>query len=402
MRTLRKIAPIHPLVNIGLRRETAHEILKRPIIVSIDRHERMSYIYGVDFRTGEIIADGNIRLGRQAVFEGINKLGNKKDIMVISEAGNEGFSFSRQLTKAGYSNRLIAPSSIPECGKGQKTDRDDAIGNLNYHVSGLLRYVWIPEATDEDCRELMRYRYELVWKFSKQKQKINSLVKRQGHDYRLTKSLWTKKHYSWLKNIELLPMTRIVLDSFIAEMENLELKISRIDKELDEQFSKNEKYKRLKECYEFLPGIGRVGSMTLVLEGYDLNRFPRPSSLMNYTGLIPCKEASGGRDPALRITKAGNKFLRLAIVGATKHYRDRRFLYSRKGLEKLPVEIRPFMERCQNRLYERYRYLCSKGKPSNKARVAIARELCGFLWELVVKIIPVLNKKKPELLKMAA
>lgn len=401
MKAVRKISRAHFGIKLGYGGGSLHH-MEQPIVLSIDRHACSSYLYGVDFRTGEIVMDGNIRSGRQSVFERISRLGSKKDIQIVSEAGNEGFSFSRQLTKAGYCNRLIAPSSIPECGKGQKTDRDDAINNLNYHVSGLLRYVWIPQERDEDCRELLRYRYEQTWRKGKQKQKITSLIKRQGKEYTLTKGLWTKKFYQWLHTLELLPMTRLVLDSFLKELADLELRIAAIDKELDGQFLENPRYNHLMKYYEMLPGIGRVGAMTMVLEGFDLHRFPRPSSLMNYTGLIPMKLASGGCDPALRITKAGNKYLRLAIVGAAKHYRDRRCLYSQKGLEKLPLEMRSFMERCQNRLYNRYRYLCDKGKPRNKAKVAIARELCGFLWELIVKVIPAFEKEDHELMKKAA
>ena len=40
-----------------------------------------------------------------------------------------------------------------------------------------------------------------------------------------------------------------------------------------------------------------------------------------------------------------------------------------------------FFFKMQNRLVTRYKHLKAKGKHSNKARVAVARELCGFLWE---------------------
>ncbi len=40
----------------------------------------------------------------------------------------------------------------------------------------------------------------------------------------------------------------------------------------------------------------------------------------------------------------------------------------------------------QNRLHKRYVKLRARGKRDNKVIVAIARELCGFIWELQNKL----------------
>lgn len=372
------------------------------VVASIDKHTRTSYLYALDLNTGEILADRNITGGNAAIVKSLSALGAKRNTMVLTEAGNQGFSFYRQLKKSGYACQLIAPSSIPHRGKGRKTDRDDAVNNLHFHFSGSLRYVWVLDAADEDCRELLRYRYNQVWRISKQKQRIRSLIKRHGLEYTLTKACWTKTYYKWLKSVDLLPMTRLVVDTMVRDLEEFQLKLNDIDNELDLQFSENPHYARLKGYYEIFPGIGRIGSMTLILEGHDLKRFPRPGSLMNYTGLIPGKNASGERDPHLRITKAGNRYLRLALVCAAKYYRDRRFMHSKKDLAEMAEPIGGLMEKCQNRLHARYRHLCRRGKHSNKAKTAIARELCGFLWEFHVKIIPALENTQQPALKKAA
>lgn len=113
---------------------------------------------------------------------------------------------------------------------------------------------------------------------------------------------------------------------------------------------------------------------------------------MSYMGLIPGKHASGKSDPSRSITKAGNRFLRLAYVGAAKWYRDRRLMKSKKFIKSLPEPIQPSLERLQDRLCSRYRYLCANGKPSNKAKCAIAREMCAFTWEIMTIIAPQLSK----------
>ena len=108
--------------------------------------------------------------------------------------------------------------------------------------------------------------------------------------------------------------------------------------------------------------------------------------------IILRKHQSGDKDPALHITKAGNKFLRTAFVGAAKSYRDNRLLYSQKQLEQMSPQEKEFISKMQSRLTHKYRQLRARGKHANKARVAVAREMCGFLWEYATKVIPAMEE----------
>ncbi len=46
-------------------------------------------------------------------------------------------------------------------------------------------------------------------------------------------------------------------------------------------------------------------------------------------------------------------------------------------------EVLTFSWRAQNRLHHRFTRLLGRRLQRNKALVAIARELCGFIWELL-------------------
>jgi transposase len=48
-----------------------------------------------------------------------------------------------------------------------------------------------------------------------------------------------------------------------------------------------------------------------------------------------------------------------------------------------PQEVRAISWRAQHRLHRRYTRLLGRRLQRNKAMVAIARELCGFIWELL-------------------
>ena len=279
--------------------------------------------------------------------------------MILYEASNYGFYPYRLFKKHGYVCKIIAPNSIPQKKNLKKTDRYNAIENANYHISGLLRYVHIPTENDEQSREVLRYRYQQICKIVKQKQYIQAFTKRHGLIYDLTVSYWTKKHYKWLNTVELPTIARNLLDLKLSFLSELEEQLKKLDKILDDIFKNDETYKRLIRLYSLIRGVGRVNGMTIVLEGQDLKRFPNPSALMSYTGLVPGKHSSGTSDPHLRITKSGNKFFRTALVGIAKMYRDKRTLRTRKELKGIAEPLRSFLERCQTRLNARYKHLVS-------------------------------------------
>jgi transposase len=296
--------------------ERHNQLEKHPIICSLDVHTSNIYMYALNYSTGEILADCNVLGGFKAVLKHLEKHQfSKKQTIILYEAGTFGFFPYRMFTKRGYSCKIIAPNSIPRKKNLKKTDRYDAIENANYHVSGNLRYVHIPSEQDEQARELLRYRFEQVWKITKPKQYIQAFLKRYGQVFEEGKSYWSKKHYRWLETIELPLITRRYLDLKLHDLGQLEKQLKTIEVMLDDIFVSDERYQSMSKIYSLIPGVGKINAMVLVLEGGDLKRFKKPTALMSYTGLVPGKYASGTSDPHLRITKTGNKYLRTTMVG---------------------------------------------------------------------------------------
>jgi len=369
--------------------------MHNPIKVSLDLHDESTYVYSVDLATGGLLSDCRVMGHYAKVKKHLKKIGPKGRIMIILEAGPHGFAPYRMFHNAGYEVKMIAPSSIPRAARDRKrkTDRDDAINNLHYHLSGNLRYVDIPSMEEESGRECLRFRCRSVWNITREKQRIHSLMKRQGKVFTLTKSYWTKKHYEWLRQIELSPSIRVVLDGHLMQIQLMEQQVVLLEKQLASFFNANPILQKRLNFYQLLAGFGPINSMAMVLEGRDFNRFRHPKQIMSFTGLNPGKRQSGNKDPIIAITKSGNTALRTAFVGAAKYYGDYRLLHSSKKIEKMPKVLGEFIQRCQTRLNHVYRSLKARGKATNKARVAVARELCGWLWEFCTKIIPVLDKE---------
>jgi transposase len=129
--------------------------------------------------------------------------------------------------------------------------------------------------------------------------------------------------------------------------------------------------------------VGVITAVTLVAELGDLGRFPTPRPLMAYLGLVPSEHSSGGSQRRGRITKAGNSHVRHVIVQAAWHYRHppKQTATLTKRQQGQPTEVTDIAWRAQERLHHRYRTLASK-KGRQKAVIAVARELAGFVWAL--------------------
>jgi transposase len=117
---------------------------------------------------------------------------------------------------------------------------------------------------------------------------------------------------------------------------------------------------------------------------------------MGFLGLVPGEESTGTKRRQGSITKCGNSHVRWMLVECAQHYRKAPKVSS--ALSKRQAgrskEVKALSWRMQNRLNKRYVKLKARGKREAKALVAIARELCGFIWELQVKLdLPIPGEK---------
>jgi transposase len=73
---------------------------------------------------------------------------------------------------------------------------------------------------------------------------------------------------------------------------------------------------------EFLSQVGGVGlltSLTFILTIGDPTRFQRKRDVAAFLGLVPRRDQSGETDKQLRISKAGNTYLRRLLVGCAQY-----------------------------------------------------------------------------------
>jgi len=143
-----------------------------------------------------------------------------------------------------------------------------------------------------------------------------------------------------------------------------------------------------------LKGVGLTIAITLVAELGDFSRFTNPKQVMAYLGLIPGEHSSGGKTKKLGITKTGNKEVRRLLYEAAWAYRSNAKVGQWMQLH-MPKDVtqksKDISWKAQQRLCFRYRSLVAKGKKSQIAITAVAREITGFMWDiaLTARLTPV-------------
>jgi len=79
----------------------------------------------------------------------------------------------------------------------------------------------------------------------------------------------------------------------------------------------------------------------------------------------------------------GNPFVRTAVIEASQHAFKKPGISKplRKRRENADPHFIEIADRCMNRIYRKSTRLLYAGKIRNKAKVAAAREMIGFIWE---------------------
>ncbi len=143
------------------------------------------------------------------------------------------------------------------------------------------------------------------------------------------------------------------------------------------------------KAIQAMRGVRLLVAAGVIAELGDLSRFDHSRKLMNYLGLVPSEQSSGGKCHIGAITKCGNGRARhLLIEGAhTCRYAANISTDMQKRQEGLPKQIVDIAWKAQLRLCKRYKKLISKGKHYNLVVTAIAREMIAYIWVIAKEVV---------------
>jgi transposase len=153
------------------------------------------------------------------------------------------------------------------------------------------------------------------------------------------------------------------LATLVATVAELTQRIRTLDQEIERVC--RERYPATARLRE-VAGVGPITALAFVTAIEDPRRFTRSRAVGAYFGLRPKKRQSGAHDPELRITKAGDAFVRRMLVQAAQ------YILGHYGPD---TTLRRFGERLRAR----------GGRAARKkAVVAVARKLAVVLHRLWV------------------
>ncbi len=312
------------------------------------------------------------------------------DLHFCYEAGPFGYSLHRRLERWGHVCDVVAPSLIPKRpGERVKTDRRDALSLASLLRAGQLTPIWIPDASHEAVRALVRLRRLAAGDVARAKQQILSFCLLHERVWR-GGSHWTKTHRNWLLDQKFAHgALALTYAELLGRLERAEEMLARTRSELKENLAAWALYPVV-EALQALRGFEWENATMVVAEIGDFRRFPTAGHLMAYVGLVPSEHSSGDRRRRGQITKTGNGLVRRVLVEAAWSYRypARQSHRIRNRSAHLPEPIRDQAWRAQTRLCRRMRDLRRRGKHQNTALAAVARELAGHVWAIARMVEP--------------
>jgi transposase len=323
----------------------------------------------------------------------LQKAGREAELRCVYEASGVGYVLQRAMLDWGFHCDVCAPSLIPKLpGHQRKHNRYDAKQLARWYRSGDLTLIAIPTEAEERVRGLVRCCTTFQRTLHRARQYVLKFCDRRGLRYRQlepgpTKSRlshWTQGHRAWLA--QLIPSNTVtgedatVLGEYLAHMSYVE----------DRRDALTEQVERLALTPALKPAVATLGAfrgidtkaaVVMATEVRDWARFAKATELMAYLGLVPREASTSDHERKGSITKAGNPHCRHVLVQAAHAYRHPPRVG--RALKARQAGASPAVIACawkaQHRLHKLYRHLAAR-RGVNKAVVAVARELVGFLW----------------------
>lgn len=300
------------------------------------------------------------------------------------EAGPCGYGLYRQLRGLGFDCEVVAPSRIPKApAERVKTDRRDARKLARLSRGGELTAVWVPDEDHEAMRDLVRTRSDFKDTERKARQRLGAFLLR--HDRRWSAGRWTRAHWAWLDGQRFeRDWQEWAYREYLEAARTAGERVAALTGQLERALS-DWSLAPVARALVALRGVDRITAATLLAELGDIGRFDSPRQLMAFLGLVPSEHSSGARRRRGAITRTGNGAARRALVEAAWSYRfpARRTAHLQRKAAGASDEAKAIAWRAQRRLCGRYRHLLASGKNTKQTTVAVARELAGFVWDIV-------------------
>jgi transposase len=277
-------------------------------VIGVDLGDRYSQLCVLDTE-GEVAEESRVRTTALAF---TLRFAGRPRSRVVLETGTHTNWVHDLLVKAGHEVVVANARKVRAISANErKSDTVDAriLARLGRADVALLCPVTV---RDEDTRQdlaLLRARAALVEARTMLVNSARGLAKTAGHKFPScsAESLHKRPLHATLVAV-LGPISKI-LEQLTREIRNYDQAVERLCEA---------SYPQTKLLRQ-VSGVGPLTSLYFVLTIGDPARFKSARDVGAYVGLVPRRNQSGGSDPELRISKAGDRMLRSLLVQCAHH-----------------------------------------------------------------------------------
>jgi transposase len=324
--------------------------------IGLDLGDRASQLCVLDPQ-GKVVQRGRCATTRRGIRK---KFERRPRATVVIEVGTHSPWVSKLLEELGHEVIVANPRRVKLISANHSKDDDvDAellarLGRVDAKLLSPVEHRGVEAQTD---LALIRSRAGLIEARSKLINHVRGTVKSFGE--RLPKcdgDAFTKRAAPELPDA-LRPALEPVLTSIAQLTGEIKKATKVVETEMFERYPDAELLRQV-------DGVGPITAVTYILTIDDPKRFEKSRKVGAFLGLRPGKKKSGKKDPELRITKAGDSYLRSLLVNCAQYI------------------LGPFGKESDLRTWGLE--LASRGKKNAKKRavVATARKLAVLLHRL--------------------
>jgi transposase len=238
-----------------------------------------------------------------------------------------------------------------------KTDNRAALVLAQFLAKGMLPALWIPPQPVREQRATVAQRAKFTRLSTQAQNRLHSVLHRHHLPLPESGSPFSTANRAWWQQLPVSVSEQARVQADLATLDFAEQQISRLTAALATDSAQDDRVPLLVQ----LPGFSVVTSLTVLAAIGDITRFADAKHLVGYAGLGASVHDSGQMHRTGRITKAGRRDLRTALVQAAQ----------------TAANTHPHWQTELARLEPRL------GR--NKAIVAIARKLLVAVWHVLTE-----------------
>ena len=327
-------------------------------VIGIDIGKNSFHIVGLDDR-GAIVLRQKWSRGQVEA-----RLANISPCLIGMEACVGAHHLSRKLNALGHDARLMPAKYVRPYSKGQKNDFRDAEAIAEAVQRPTMKFVVTKTADQLDLQALHRVRERLV---SQRTGIINQIrafllergiAVRQGHRFlriELPRILATPPDMLSSRMVR-------VIEDLAGDWRRLDERVEGLSSEIEAIARQDIGCERLMS----VPGVGPIISSAMVAAIGTGDAFTKGRDFAAWLGLVPRQMSTGDRTILGKISKRGNRYLRVLFVQAAWVVLIKPKIWERHGLK-------PWIEAAKKRLHH------------NVLAIALANKLARIAWSVLAR-----------------